>query len=84
MRRFGFAGSRTLPGRVEKVIPANYEPEKAQISLEGADPLYDEIRVENSLQDEEGKELKLKPGEEVACYTALALWDIQSRLLSFV
>lgn len=54
-----------LPGRVEKLIPANYEPEKAQISVEGADHLYDEIRVENSLQDEEGEQVKLKQGDEV-------------------
>ena len=57
--------SVTLPGKVEKVIPANREPEKAQISLDDADPLYDEIRVENSLQDEEGKQVKLKPGDDV-------------------
>jgi hypothetical protein len=55
----------TLPGRVEKVIPANYEPEKAQISVDGADPLYNEIRVENTLQDQEGKQVKLKPGDQV-------------------
>lgn len=55
----------TLPGKVEKIIPANYEPEKAQIAVEGADPLYREIRVENSLQDEHGRNVKLTPGAEV-------------------
>jgi uncharacterized cupredoxin-like copper-binding protein len=56
----------TLPGTVEKIIPANtIEPEKAQISVEGADHLYREIRVENTLQHENGKEVKLKPGAEV-------------------
>lgn len=55
----------TLPGSVEKVIPARYEPEKAQISVEGADPLYDEIRGENALQDEEGEQVKLNPGDDV-------------------
>ena len=55
----------TLPGRVEKIISANYEPEKAQIAVEGADPLYREIRVENALHDEQGKKVKLKPGAEV-------------------
>ncbi len=58
----------TLPGTVEKIIPPSPysgEPEKAEISVEGADPLYKEIRVENKLQDEEGKEVGLKPGAEV-------------------
>jgi hypothetical protein len=57
----------TLPGTVEKIIPAPFssEPEKAEISVEGADPLYKEIRIENKLQDEEGNEVGLKPGAEV-------------------
>ncbi len=59
--------SVTLPGTVEKVIPSPYkdEPEKAEIAIEDADPLYREIRIENTLQDNEGNELKLKPGAEV-------------------
>jgi hypothetical protein len=56
----------TLPGTVEKIIPANpIAPEKAQISVEGADPLYQEIRVENTLEDGEGKKVGLKPGAQV-------------------
>jgi hypothetical protein len=58
----------TLPGRVEKVIrphPQSGEPEKAQISLEGADQLYKEIRVPNRLTDDKGEMVKLKPGAEV-------------------
>ena len=57
----------TLPGTVEKIIPpiANGEPEKAQISVEGAEELYKEIRVENSLQDASGNAVKLKKGAEV-------------------
>lgn len=59
--------SVTLPGTVEKVIkPANpNEPEKAQIAVEGADDLYREIRIENSLTDENGKKVRLKKGAEV-------------------
>ena len=41
------------------------EPEKAEISIEGADPLYQEIRIENSLTDENGDEVRLKKGAEV-------------------
>lgn len=57
----------TLPGKVEKVIesPHPAEPEKAQISVEGGDPLYKEIRIENKLKDEDGKQVRLKEGAEV-------------------
>ncbi|PYV57050.1 MAG: hypothetical protein DMG90_06210 [Acidobacteria bacterium] len=57
----------TLPGRVEKIIKPMFssEPEKAQISVEGADHLYREIRIENKLTDENGGEVKLKPGATV-------------------
>ena len=40
-------------------------PEKAEISVEGADDLYKEIRIENTLTDDKGQEVKLKPGAEV-------------------
>jgi hypothetical protein len=59
--------SVTLPGTVEKIIPPQHpsQPEKAQIGVEGADDLYREIRVENTLQDENGKVVALKPGSKV-------------------
>ena len=60
--------STTLPGKVEKVIrphPLSREPEKAQIAVEGADHLYREIRVPNSLRDENGEKVRLKEGAEV-------------------
>lgn len=56
----------TLPGTVEKIIPAaGSEPEKAQITVEGADDLYREVRIENSLRDAHGKQVSLKKGAEV-------------------
>ncbi len=57
----------TLPATVEKIIPPSYpnQPERAQISVEGADHLYREIRIENSLTDENGEKVRLKPGAEV-------------------
>jgi hypothetical protein len=57
----------TLPGTVEKIIPpiTPSQPERAQISVEGADDLYKEIRVENTLQDELGNEVALKKGAKV-------------------
>lgn len=59
--------STTLPATVEKIIksPSPSEPEKAQISVEGADHLYREIRIENRLTDENGDKVRLKQGAEV-------------------
>jgi hypothetical protein len=59
--------SVTLPGKVDKVIePAEPgEPETAQISVESADPLYREIRIENTLKDSEGKEVHMKENADV-------------------
>ena len=59
--------SVTLPGKVEKIIPGVIPtmPDKAQIAVEGADDLYKEIRVENTLQDENGKPVALKKGADV-------------------
>jgi hypothetical protein len=57
----------TLPGTVEKIIPAigNQVPEKAQIQLEGAEELYREIRIDNTLEDADGNPVSLKKGAEV-------------------
>jgi hypothetical protein len=56
-----------LPGTVEKVIKPFHpdEPERAEISIEGADHLYKEIRIENKLTDENGEEVRLKEGATV-------------------
>src|ERR1700722_11151094 len=57
----------TKPGFVEKIIASPFpnEPEKAEISIEGADHLYREIRIENTLEDEKGNKVKLKKGVRV-------------------
>jgi hypothetical protein len=57
----------TLPGTVEKIIPPIVlgQPEKAQIAVEGAEHLYKEIRVENTLQDGVGNPVSLKKGAHV-------------------
>ncbi len=59
--------STTLPATVEvvfkPVVPG--DPEKAQIAIEGADHLYREIRIENTLTDANGDKVRLKPGAEV-------------------
>jgi hypothetical protein len=58
---------KKLRGKVEKVLKPAYptEPEKAQITIEDADHLYREIRVENVLTDENGEKAALKPGAKV-------------------
>ncbi len=57
----------TKPGTVQKIIKSQFpqESEKAQIAVEGADDLYREIRIENVLEDNKGKKVKLKPGAHV-------------------
>ena len=39
--------TKTLSGTVNKIIP----PEKAQISLDGVEVLYRELRVDNTLEE---------------------------------
>jgi hypothetical protein len=57
----------TLPAVVEKVIrSANPdEPDKVQIAIVGAEELYREIRVENTLHDPDGNPVSLKKGADV-------------------
>ena len=57
----------TMPGTVTKIIASPHPdlPEKAEIAVEGADELYREIRIENTLNDESGQAVKLKPGAQV-------------------
>jgi len=59
--------STTLPATVEKIIksPSPNVPEKAQLAVEGADHLYRELRIENTLTDENGDKVRLKQGAEV-------------------
>jgi hypothetical protein len=56
-----------MPGSIERIIKSfpSSEPEKAQIAIEGTDDPHWEIRIENSLTDENGEELRLKKGAEV-------------------
>jgi hypothetical protein len=59
--------STTLPGTVQKIIkPAHPKmPEQVEITVENAEELYREIRVENALVNEKGEEVGLKPGAPV-------------------
>jgi hypothetical protein len=59
--------SAIMPGTVEKIIesPIPTEPDKAQIAVVGADHLYREIRIDNTLTNENGEEVSLKLGAKV-------------------
>jgi hypothetical protein len=59
--------AKTLPGVVESIIKSPHagQPDKAQIAVEGADELYREIRIDNSLENDKGEKVKLKPGATV-------------------
>ena len=56
-----------MSGTVDKIIPSPRpsQPEKAQISLEGADRRYRNIRIENTLTDEHGDDVRLEKGIHV-------------------
>ena len=57
----------TKPGTVQKIVPPydSRGPEKAEIQVHDAEPLFEELRIPNCLQDDEGKQVKLKKGAKV-------------------
>jgi hypothetical protein len=59
--------SATMPGTVDKIIPSPRpsQPEKAQIGVNGADHGHRDLRIENTLTDEHGDDVKLKKGAHV-------------------
>ena len=54
----------TMPGTVAKIIPSPRpsQPEKAQIAVDGADHRYRNLRIENTLTDEHGDDVRLETG----------------------
>ena len=59
--------SVAMPGTVDKIIPSPRpsQPEKAQVVVEGADHRYRDLRIENTLTDENGDDVSLKKGAHV-------------------
>ena len=59
--------STTLPGTVQKIIkPIDpNEQDTAEISIPKAEDLYREIRIDNVLKDEDGRDVALREGAEV-------------------
>jgi hypothetical protein len=68
-----------IPGTVEKLIPSPRpnQPEKALIAIRG-DHGYRDLRIENSLTDEHGDEVKVKKGAHVEI-TVAATPDVVKR-----
>jgi hypothetical protein len=60
--------SAIMPGTVDKIIPSPRpsQPEKAQIAVKGADHRDQGLRIENTLTNEHGDDVKLKKGAHVA------------------
>jgi hypothetical protein len=59
--------STTMPGTVAKIIPSSgpSQPEKAQIAIDEVDQRYRTLRIENTLTDEHGDDVKLRKGAHV-------------------
>jgi hypothetical protein len=59
--------STTLPGTVNRIIPSPFpsESEKAQIGIDAAGHEYRDFRIENTLTDEHGDDVRLKKGAHV-------------------
>jgi hypothetical protein len=59
--------STTVPGTVKKIIasPRPSQPEKAQIAVDGADRQHRDLRIENTLTNEHGDDVRLKKGARV-------------------
>jgi predicted DNA-binding antitoxin AbrB/MazE fold protein len=58
---------KKLKGTVQKIIQplSPSEPEKAQIDIQGAENLYQEIRIDNEIVDDKGEKVRLKEGAAV-------------------
>src|SRR6202051_504007 len=59
--------STTMSGTVDKIITPRHpsQPEKAQIAVDGAVNRNRDLRIENTLTDEHGDEVRLKKGAHV-------------------
>ena len=57
--------STTMPGTVDKIIVSPGQPQKANIAVDGADHRYRDLRIENTLTDEHGDDVRLKKGAQV-------------------
>jgi hypothetical protein len=65
--RSGEQPSTSVPGTVYKIIPSGHSrrPEKAQIAVDRADHRDGDFRIDNTLTDEHGDDVRLKKGGHV-------------------
>ena len=66
------------PGIVDKInsSPRPSQWEKAQISVDGADQRHRELRIENTLTDEYGDDVRLKKGARVQIVVTAETKDV--------
>jgi uncharacterized protein YfaS (alpha-2-macroglobulin family) len=59
--------SATMGGTVDKIIssPRPSQVEKVQIAIDGAERGHRHLRIENTLTDEDGDDVRLKKGADV-------------------
>lgn len=59
--------STTMPGTADRIIPSPRRklPEEAHITVDGPDHRNQDLRIENTLTDENGDDVKLKKGAHV-------------------
>jgi hypothetical protein len=71
--------SATVPGTVEEIVKpsALSEPERANIAVTGPDGKRKVISIENTLTDNSGHDVHLKPGEEVDVTVKAAIEPIR-------
>jgi hypothetical protein len=64
--RISVRPSTTMPGTVDKIIsPRSGQLEKAQIAVKGTGHRHRHLRIENTLTDEHGDDVRLKKGGHV-------------------
>jgi hypothetical protein len=75
-------GSLILPGTVDKIIQSSSpsELEQAQIGIEGADHLRQELRIDNMLRAKSGQEFSLKLGAQVELVIEAEVAERESEL----
>jgi hypothetical protein len=59
--------STTMAGTVNRIVQSSHpnQREKAQITVDLPDRKYRDLRIENALTDEHGRDVKLKKGAQV-------------------
>jgi len=67
--------SATMAGIVDKIVPSPRpgQPEQAQIAVDGAARRYRNLRIDNTLTDEHGDDVKLEKGARVDVTVTAAL-----------